>query len=113
MDDVREQLGRVEDQLRGLREEKARATKIRDSAVASAAEHLTESAANAAQAAKQGVEDVIARIDKASDVQVELLRKLGDMEAGQSGFASPNFDGWLHASRTLSLADSVLQARVS
>jgi hypothetical protein len=116
MDDIRQQLHEVEDRLRSLRQEKARATKVREAARAVAVEapEGDEGAPQfeAAQSASKAVQDIDGLIEKATDQQTALLRKLGDIEAGRSGFSSPGVSGWETAARKLDLASGELRVDV-
>jgi hypothetical protein len=110
---IRDGLGRVEDQVRQLREERARARSIKEAAIASAASHGNdESSMVAAQAAVDGLKAVEERLEKVGNEQTDLLKKLGDQEAGVAGWSSPRRDGWEYCSTTLDLSSGVLRADV-
>jgi hypothetical protein len=112
--DTREELARVEDQIRGLREERARAQKVRQAATAAyEASQEDEAAFKAAKAAVDAVKAIDSRLEEVGEQQTGLLRKLGDSEVGIAGFASPNVNGWHEASHKLSLADGRLRVDVN
>ena len=108
MDDIRPQLQEVEDRLRSLREERARSIKVREaarSAAASAPEgDEGEPQFAAARAAVEAVQQIDGQIERVTERQTELLRRLGDMEAGRSGFSAPGVSGWETAARRLDIS---------
>jgi len=108
-DTLREQLGQVEDELRSLREERARASGVSDAALAAYASHESDESLATVKQAKDALQAVGLKLEKTSDRQAELLRKLADRESGVSGF-SPSLSGWDQAAQTLSLADGVLRS---
>jgi hypothetical protein len=111
--DTRDQLATVEDRLRNLRAEKARLTKLFQAARSAAEETETDATLGAALAAKESVRQVDQQIEAEGERQVERLRRLGDSEAGRSGWAMPGVDGWHEAARKLNLATGDLRVDVA
>lgn len=114
MDATREQLTQAEAKLRALRDDKARATRLADSAKA-ALEGLPQSvddrdAFEVAKAAVEAVKRIEQQIEEVTDEQSGLLRQLGDAEAGGSALL-PQVDGWAMAAAELDL-DSKLRVDV-
>jgi hypothetical protein len=113
---LREKLTAAEARIRGLREEKARAVKVADAAKATVAA-VSESGDNSAQyeAAKTAVaavKAIEAKIEDAQEEQTDLLRRLGDAEAGMGGWTLPGINGWAEAARRLDLQRGETQVSV-
>ena len=98
--------------IRAIREERNRTAELFRNAKAAVAESETDSAVHSAAETKRALDAVDARLEEASQEQLRLLRTLGDMEHGRSGFSSPGHDGWLQASRELDLAKGHLRVDV-
>ncbi len=114
--DLRDRLGALEDRLRSLREERMRAAQVAEAAKAAyggAREDTEPAAFAAAKQASDAVKAVEAKIDEASEGQVELLRRLGDAEQGRAGLSYIGVDGWGEAARKLDLARNELRFDVS
>lgn len=115
-EETRDKLSQADDRLRALRQEKARATKMLGSAKSAFSESSEDTKGGAARvlneaaAAVASVEDAISKV---GEEQVGLLRRLGDAEAGVSGFSSPGVNGWRVAADKLDLSAGVLRADVS
>jgi len=103
MEHVREKLQDAENQVRRLREERGRLNKVFEAAKAAAGENETEATLGVAMAAKESVKEVERQLEATTDVQVDLLRRLGDAEAGRSGDAFSGANGWADAARRLDL----------
>ena len=103
MKQVREELAALESRIRGLREERSRLGKVLEAAKAAAAEHESDASYNAATAAKESLAETERKLEAAHDEQVELLRRLGDAEAGMGGWTHPQVNGWAEAARRLDL----------
>jgi hypothetical protein len=70
---LKEKLTAIEDRIRGLREERARAASV----------------AEAAKVAVDAVKSIEAKIEDAHEEQVDLLHRLGSAEAGLCGWTVP------------------------
>ena len=106
--EIREKLAQVETTLRGLREERGRAVKLRESAKAAYVKEADSGNEEspvyvAAKGAVDAVQEIDAKIAAASEEQTALLRQIGDMEAGMPGFTTPGLDGWGEIARQLDL----------
>jgi hypothetical protein len=111
-DDIRSRLQESEDKIRGLREDRARLSKVFEAAKAAAEETETDGTLAAAVAAKESLAEVDQLIEQATDMQLAQLKQLGDFEAGKSGFVTGLTNGWETAARTLSLNEGTLRADV-
>ena len=111
--ETREKLAQTEDRLRALRQEKARASNVADAAKAAAAGREDEASLTAAEAAVNAVKAIDSELEKVGGKQIDLLRSLGDAEAGLAGFASPGVNGWNEAAKALSLGDGNLRVDVA
>ena len=116
MQQIKAQLEGIEEKLRGLREERARAVKVREAAKAAVAASPDgeegEPAYQAAQASVTAVNEIEQRIDAEQQRQMELLKSLGDYEHGRSGFTLGGVSGWEKASRELDLGRGELRVGV-
>jgi hypothetical protein len=113
MKQIREQLQEIEGRLRTLREDRARVKRVFDAAKAAAEEHESEQTMNAGVAAKESLQSVDRQIEAERERQTEILRQIGDVEAGMSGFAYPGVSGWETAARKLDLARGELRVDVA
>lgn len=103
----------VEDRLRGLREQKASASALAQATKAAASESGGEQAIRAAREAAAGLKGVEARIEDAMAQQIDLLKELGDAEAGHTGLPLPNINGWQEVAKQLDLQRGVTRADVA
>lgn len=106
-DDLRSRLQEAEGTIRKLREERGRLNRLFQSARAAAEDHESDQTLGAAMAAKQAVAEVDSQIEEATDRQVRLLKRLGDIGAGMPGFTSFE-NGWAQAAKELDLAGGKL-----
>src|SRR5262245_26989549 len=116
MQEIREQLHQVEDRLRALRQDKARGIKIREAAKKAYAESDVGEDSPLYQAALEAVNTVAgieAELQSGQEQQTALLKQVGDLEAGQSGFTLGGESGWATAARRLDLNAGELRADVS
>ena len=77
MQELREQLRGAEDRIRSLREERARAVKVFETAEQAAEQDENDSTLNVAMAAKQSLGEVDSQLDEARGGQVRLLKTFG------------------------------------
>lgn len=113
--DVREQLGQAEDDLRALREDKAKAGKLAEAAKA-ALDALPQKADDrdafdAAKIAVEAVKGLEHKIEETTDEQLGLLKKLGGYEAGQGGVTSSG-NGWRDVASHLDIERGEFRAGV-
>lgn len=111
-EDIRQRLTEVENKVRALREERARAAGVKKAAVAAVRDD-DDASLRAAEAASEALQAVEAEITAVGQEQVALLKSIGDFEAGRSGFTNGGVNGWETAARTLSLTEGNLRADVS
>src|SRR5438093_1584063 len=88
-----EKLAELEQKIRALREEKARAVKVKDSAVNAAEATDDQASYDAAKAAVDAVKAIDARLEECNEQQVTLLRMAG----GPTTFSGGS--GWEEAAR--------------
>lgn len=110
---TREKLTQADGRIRELREEKHRATKLRETAVAAYSANGDDASFKAAKQAKESVDAVQAKLDAIQDEQTALLKTLGDAEQqGRVSLTLPGDNGYAKAAAGLDLANGNLRVDV-
>jgi hypothetical protein len=106
MNGTRDELARVEQRIRELRQERGRLAKLKQSAVAAAEGESEEGgpAYETAKAASEQLREIERKLASEEERSRDLLRRVADSEVGVAGFSFPGVSGWADAARRLDLA---------
>lgn len=115
LETLRAELSGIESELRSLREQQAKARKAKEAAVRSANTHPDDDDSYAAaEAASDMLKELEQQLEHLTSDQVDLLKELGDSEAGRR----PHFDqtgagGWRDVARHLNIERGEFRADAS